>query len=152
MGLISTIERLHRTFLELVQIELTGHKIDDISSVQAMIMLNIGDLELTVGEIKTSGCYLGSNVSYNIKKMVESGYLDYTRSTADRRVVRVRLSEKAKKLRTILQSLHDEHVAALTRASVKPEAIERTMLELQKLEEVWQGLARRSFEKRLDPV
>src|SRR5436853_7328194 len=69
LELVSLIERLHRRFLDLVQIELTARKIDDLSGVQAMILFNIGDAELTVGEMTARGCYHGSNVSYNVKKM-----------------------------------------------------------------------------------
>ena len=89
LELVSLIERLHRRFLDLVQMELTARKIDDLNGVQAMILFNIGDAELTVGEMTARGCYHGSNVSYNVKKLVENGYLAYSRSTVDRRVVRV---------------------------------------------------------------
>src|SRR6266436_5196627 len=72
---ISLIERLHRQFLELVKLELEGLGIHDINNVQGMMLFSIGDSEMTVGELTLRGCYLGSNVSYNVKKMVENGYL-----------------------------------------------------------------------------
>ena len=34
------------------------------------MLFNIGDAEMTVGELTLRGCYLGSNVSYNVRKMV----------------------------------------------------------------------------------
>ena len=72
---ISLVERLHRQFLELVKLELDGLGIHDINNVQGMMLFSIGDAEMTVGELTLRGCYLGSNVSYNVKKMVENGYL-----------------------------------------------------------------------------
>src|ERR1700748_836077 len=99
LNVISLIERLHRQFLEVVKLELDGMGIRDINNVQAMVLFNIGDAEMTVGELTLRGCYLGSNVSYNVKNMVEQGYLAQRRSVHDRRSVHVRLTEKAKMLR-----------------------------------------------------
>ena len=85
LEVISLIERLHRHFLEVVKLELDGLRIDDINNVQGMMLFNIGDAEMTVGELTLRGCYLGSNVSYNVKKMVENGYIVQARSVHDRR-------------------------------------------------------------------
>jgi DNA-binding MarR family transcriptional regulator len=85
LEMVSLVERLHRQFLELVKLELDGLRIDDINNVQGMMLFNIGDARMTVGEVMLRGCYLGSNVSYNIKKMVENGYLAQERSVHDRR-------------------------------------------------------------------
>src|SRR5512142_3565510 len=87
------VERLHRHFLEVVKLELDGLGIHDINNVQGLMLFNIGDAEMTVGELTLRGCYLGSNVSYNVKKMLENGYIVQERSSHDRRSVRVRLSE-----------------------------------------------------------
>src|SRR3974390_3650589 len=103
---ISLVERLHRQFLELVKLELDGLGIHDINNVQGMMLFSIGDAEMTVGELTLRGCYLGSNVSYNVKKMVENGYLAQQRSAHDRRSIHVRLTEKGSKLRDQLQSMH----------------------------------------------
>ena len=84
---ISLIERLHRHFLEIVKLELDGMGIHDINNVQGLMLFNIGDAEMTVGELTWRGCYLGSNVSYNVKKMVENGYLVQERSADDRRLI-----------------------------------------------------------------
>src|SRR3546814_818037 len=91
---INLIERLHRQFLEVVKGELDRLGVQDINNVQALILYNIADDELTVGELTNRGYYLGSNVSYNVKKMVENDYLIQERSTHDRRSIRVRASEK----------------------------------------------------------
>src|SRR5881398_3680900 len=98
LEVISLVERLHRHFLEVVKLELDGLSIHDINNVQGMMLFNIGDAEMTVGELTLRGCYLGSNVSYNVKKMVENGYLVQERSVHDRRSIHVKLSEKALKV------------------------------------------------------
>ena len=112
LEVISLIERLHRHFLEVVKLELEGLAIHDINNVQGMMLFNIGDAEMTVGELTLRGCYLGSNVSYNVKKMVENGYLVQERSLHDRRSIRVRLTAKGTMLRLSLI-----HISEPTRRS-----------------------------------
>ena len=99
LEVIALVERLHRHFLEVVKLELEGLGIHDINNIQGMMLFNIGDAEMTVGELTLRGCYLGSNVSYNVKKMVENGYLAQQRSLHDRRSIHVRLTEKGARLR-----------------------------------------------------
>src|SRR6266851_4895418 len=115
---IGLIERLHRHFLEIVKLELDGLGIHDINNVQGLILYNIGDAEMTVGELTLRGCYLGSNVSYNVKKMVENDYLVQERSEHDRRSIHVRLSEKGKKLRDELSKMHERHIELLSQTAV----------------------------------
>ena len=83
--LVMMIERLHRLFLDVVKLELDRMKIIDINNIQAMILYNVGQSKLTVGEIANRGYYLGSNVTYNLKKLVKSGYLIQEISPHDRR-------------------------------------------------------------------
>src|SRR6202035_1133664 len=96
---ISLIERLHRQFLEVVKLALDGLGIHDINNVQGMMLFNIGDAEMTVGELTLRGCYLGSNVSYNLRKLVENGYLIQERSVHDRRTFHVRLADQGRDFR-----------------------------------------------------
>src|SRR5882762_3711297 len=110
LNLIALVERLHRQFLELVRTELDSLAIQDINNVQALILFNIGSAELTVGELTLRGCYLGSNVSYNVKKMVENGYLMQERSVPDRRSIHVKLTDKGRDLRDRLSGMHRRHV------------------------------------------
>jgi hypothetical protein len=91
-AMIALAGRLHRQFLEVVKLELDRLDLHDINNVQALMLFNIGDAEMTVGEIASRGCYLGSNTSYNLKKMVENRYLSYERGRHDRRVIRLRLT------------------------------------------------------------
>ena len=109
LEVISLVERLHRQFLEVVKLELEGLGIHDINNVQAMMLFNIGDAEMTVGALTLRGCYLGSNVSYNVKKMMENGYLAHERSVHDRRSIHVRLTERGIRLRDNLTAMHQRH-------------------------------------------
>src|SRR5215813_13090308 len=121
LEVISLIERLHRHFLEVVKLELEGLGIHDINNVQGLMLFNIGEAEMTVGELTLRGCYLGSNVSYNVKKMVENGYLEQQRSRHDRRSIHVRLTEKGIGLRDRLTVMHERHVDMLPQAALSVE-------------------------------
>lgn len=107
------VERLHRQLLDVIKDELDRQGRSDINSVQALLMFNIGDDVLTAGELRTRGHYLGSNVSYNLKKLVEAGYIRHERSDSDRRAVRVSLSEDGHAVRAILDELFSRQLAAL---------------------------------------
>jgi DNA-binding MarR family transcriptional regulator len=147
LSVISLIERLHRQFLEVVKLELDGMGIRDINNVQAMVLFNIGDAEMTVGELTLRGCYLGSNVSYNIKKMVEQGYLSQTRSVHDRRSAHVRLSEKGRQLRESLIAMHRRHVNMLRDAAIGADDLRVAEMTLRQLGQFWShtsDLAQRS--------
>ena len=137
LEVISYVERLHRQFLEVVKLELEGFGIRDISNVQAMILFNIGDAEMTVGELTLRGCYLGSNVSYNVKKMVENKYLAHERSVHDRRSVHVRLTEKGIKLRDSLTAMHRRHAEMLPRAALSADDLQVAGVTLRRLERFW---------------
>jgi DNA-binding MarR family transcriptional regulator len=130
---VSLVERLHRHFLELVKLELDRLGIRDINNVQGLILLNIGDAEMTVGELTLRGCYLGSNVSYNLKKMVENGYLSHERSVHDRRSIHVRLTEKGTQLRDRLQTMHQRHVELLQQTAIAEEDLQVTAVTLRGL-------------------
>ena len=137
LEVISYVERLHRQFLEVVKLELEGLGIHHINNVQAMMLFNIGDAEMTVGELTLRGCYLGSNVSYNVKKMVENEYLAHERSVHDRRSIHVRLTEKGIKLRDSLTAMHRRHVEMLPRAAVSADDLQSAGVTLRRLERFW---------------
>jgi DNA-binding MarR family transcriptional regulator len=134
---ISLIERVHRHFLEVVKLELDRLGIHDINNVQGLMLFNIGDAEMTVGELTSRGCYLGSNVSYNLKKMVENGYLAQERSAHDRRSSRVRLTDKGTKLRDRLNSMHQRHTETLKQTTITDEDLRETTVTLNGLEHFW---------------
>jgi DNA-binding MarR family transcriptional regulator len=137
LEVISLVERLHRQFLEVVKLELDGFGIHDINNVQAMMLFNIGDAEMTVGELTLRGCYLGSNVSYNVKKMVENGYLAHERSVHDRRSIHVRLTEKGIKLRDSLTAMHRRHAEMLSQAALAADDLQAAGVTLRRLERFW---------------
>ena len=110
---LTLVERLHRRLLDVIKDEFDRRGRADINSVQALLLYNIGDKELTAGELRTLGYYLGSNVSYNLKKLVEMEYIDHQRSRVDRRSVRVRLTEKGRKVRDIVETLYQKHVGTV---------------------------------------
>ena len=137
LDLIALVERLHRQFLEVVKLELDANGVHDINNVQAMILYNIGDLEMTVGELTLRGCYLGSNVSYNVKKMLENGYIVQERSAHDRRSVRVRLSDKGLALHAKISKMHERHVESLMKGVVQAEDLVGSHKTLRRLERFW---------------
>src|SRR6516164_195954 len=137
LDVISLVERLHRHFLEIVKLELEGLGVHDINNVQGMMLFNIGDAEMTVGELTLRGCYLGSNVSYNVKKMVENGYLAQQRSLHDRRSIHVRLTDKGMKLRERLTSMHQRHAEMLPQAALSAEDLQGAGATLRRLERFW---------------
>src|SRR6266853_3181698 len=137
LEVVSLVERLHRQFMEVVKLELEGSGVRDINNVQAMMLFNIGDVEMTVGELTLRGCYLGSNVSYNVKKMVENKYLAHERSVHDRRSIRVRLTERGIKLRDSLTVMHQRHAEMLSRAALSADDLQATGVTLRRLERFW---------------
>ena len=107
---LTLVERLHRRLLDVIKDEFDRRNRSDVNSVQALLLYNIGDKELTAGELRTRGYYLGSNVSYNVKKLVEMGYLHHARSRIDRRSVRISLTQKGRDVHEIVTSLYEKHV------------------------------------------
>jgi DNA-binding MarR family transcriptional regulator len=136
LGVISLIGRLHRQFLEIVKLELEGADIRDINNVQAVMLFNLGDAEMTVGELTLRGCYLGSNVSYNLKKMVENLYVEQARSQHDRRSVHVKLTPKGRALRDRLVAMHRRHAELLQCATPAPD-LEHAAATMRRLERFW---------------
>ena len=134
------IERVHRHFLEVVKSDLDRQGVQDINNIQALILFNIGTDEMTVGELTARGYYLGSNVSYNVKKMVENGYLVQERSPHDRRSVRVKLSEKGLNLHKSVSGHFERHVAGLTTAGVTNDDLTKICDPLRKLERFWTSM------------
>ncbi|MEQ6247374.1 winged helix DNA-binding protein [Sulfitobacter sp. HNIBRBA3233] len=110
---LSLVERLHRLLLDVIKDEFERVGVLEINAVQALLLFNIGDNEVTAGELKTRGYYQGSNVSYNLKKLVEMGYMHHQRCEIDRRSVRVRLTEKGRQIRTVVQQLFSRHAEGL---------------------------------------
>lgn len=107
---LTLVERLHRRLLDVIKDEFERQGRDDVNSVQALLLYNIGDKELTASELRTRGYYLGSNVSYNVKKLVEMGYLHHARSRVDRRSVRISLTDQGEEIHAAVRGLYEKHV------------------------------------------
>ena len=137
------IERLHRLFLEVVKVELDRMKIRDINNVQCLVLYNVGRGQVTVGELTNRGYYLGSNVSYNLRKMVQNGYLIQEPSTHDRRSSHVKLSDKGMKLHDRLDELFTMHAKALAHEGVDAAKAEQLDNMLTSLEGFWTSLLTR---------
>lgn len=135
---LTLVKRLHRRLLDVIKDEFDRRGRADINSVQALLLYNIGDKELTAGELRTRGYYLGSNVSYNLKKLVELGFLDHQRSRVDRRSVRIRLTPQGQEVRRIVDSLYQKHVKTVEQVGgISGEEFSTLNKSLHRLERFW---------------
>ena len=144
---IRLIERLHRRFLDVIKTELDRLGIEDINNVQTLILSNINEEQLTVGELTVRGYYLGSNVSYNVKKLVETGYLIQERSFHDRRMTRVRLSQKGLDLVGKIDELYGKNAEELNKSGIGAERLSSANDLLSALERFWSGYISRAFQR-----
>src|ERR687884_964616 len=135
---LTLVERLHRRLLDVIKDEFERRGRDDVNSVQALLLYNIGDKELTASELRTRGYYLGSNVSYNVKKLVEMGYLHHARSRIDRRSVRISLTDKGKQVHEIVKALYDKHARTIEPiGGISDDDFHRMNQALVRLERFW---------------
>jgi len=139
MESVRLIEQLHRRYLDVVQSELKAQGVDDINNVQALMILHIGMTELAVTDLLKRGYYLASNVSYNVRKLAEAGYLVQERSTADRRSVRLRLTGKGLAQYERLAEMIERQVSALSDVTSFKDLEAATRI-FRNLGEFWHGL------------
>jgi len=132
------VERLHRRLLDVIKDELDRQGRRDINSAQALLIYNIGDKELMPSELRMRGCYLGSNVSYNLKKLNETAFLEYQRSSFDRRSVRIRLTDKGLGVLNLVEELYQRHIRTLGEAgAMDSDEIAALNKALRRLERFW---------------
>lgn len=135
---LTLIERLHRRLLDVIKDEFERRGDQDINAVQALLLFNMGGQELTAGELRTRGHYLGSNVSYNLKKLVQMGFISHERSTADKRSVRVCLTEKGEQVHDLVDELYNRQLKSVREvAGLDGEELERLNKALSRLERFW---------------
>lgn len=135
---LSLVERLHRLLLDVIKDEFERVGVLEINSVQALLLFNIGENEVTAGELKSRGYYQGSNVSYNLKKLVEMGYMHHQRCEIDRRSVRVRLTEKGRHIRDTVAELFERHAEGLVQKEIIDNAgIDEISSMLRRMERYW---------------
>lgn len=138
LQLLHLVERLHRQLLDVIKDELERLECDDINSVQALLLYNIGDAVLTPGELRSRGHYLGSNVSYNLKQLVEKGYIQDQRSSTDRRSKRVSLTPLGHEIREKLSSLFMRQLESVEAVGgISLSNMNNTNTALQRLERFW---------------
>lgn len=141
--LLHLVERLHRQLLDVIKDELERIGQTDINSVQALLLYNIGEAELTPGELRSRGHYLGSNVSYNLKQLIDKGYIRDQRSHVDRRSKRVSLTPSGIAIRDRVAGLFDRQLGSVEQVGgVDIGMIEQTNKTLQRLERFWSDQVR----------
>ena len=149
---IALVERLHRECLEVIKADLDRQGIRDLNNVQAMILFNIGEDVLSVGELTNRGYYLGSNVSYNVKKMVENGYLIQERSLHDRRAVNVRLSQKGLDVCERMHAMFERHSQTLSTGIITIEELHGANILLRRIERFWANSIDYSSRNLAEPI
>ncbi len=138
MDMLGMVERLHRLLLDVIKDEFERLGLLDINAVQALLLFNVGENEVTAGELKSRGYYQGSNVSYNLKKLVEAGYMHHQRCQIDRRAVRVRLTEKGREIRAVMADLFSRHAEGLDQhAILDSTALSYVNSSLRAMERYW---------------
>ncbi len=135
---LNLVERLHRLLLDVIKDEFERLGILELNPVQALLLFNVGDNEVTAGELKSRGYYQGSNVSYNLKKLVDAGYMHHERSMVDRRSVRVRLTDKGRGVHVIVSRLFRKHAEGLVERDVLDyKGVDDITMALRRVERYW---------------
>src|SRR5208337_2044862 len=135
---LTLVDRVHHRLLDVIKDEFDRRSRADINSVQALLLYNINEKELTAGELRTRGFYLGSNVSYNLKKLVEMGFLDHQRSRIDRREVRIKLTDKGREVRNIVDALYHKHLRSVEQVGgINSDEFVTLNKSLRRLERFW---------------
>lgn len=138
MESLQLVERLHRRLLDVIKDEFDRNSRSDINAIQALLLFNIGNAELTAGELRSRGYYLGSNVSYNLKKLVELGFINHQRSRIDRRSVRISLTPKGQEVAEVVAGLYDRHVGSIEQVGgINTDEFKQMNRALQRLDRFW---------------
>lgn len=131
------IERMHRRFLDVVRAEITRQGYIDINPVQVMMLSTIGEEEMTVRDLIERGHYLGSNASYNLKNLVEGGYIDRQASMRDRRAAHLKISAKGKAILECLSRLNTQMAEPLLKSEKDTADLEAAWRILRRMERRW---------------
>lgn len=148
LEVVHLLPQIHRQFMEVIKTDLERLTVRDINNVQTIILFKIGDSELSIGDLTSHGVYIGSNVSYNVKKLVENGYLTQEHTPYDRRVSWVRLTEKGRRLRDELIQMHQRRVDRLSQIAPRDDELHAATLVLDLLDRFWTDIADRTRRAR----
>lgn len=142
--LVRLVDRAHRQFMELVQVELTKRLQEPaITPVQAMILMNLADQEMTVGEFTQRGCYLGTKISHHLDKMLESGHIERRKSDNDKRLILVRATEKGRLLQDRLSAAFAAHAERMTRqTSLQDDRLPELVSSLSAARDFWAEMSK----------
>ena len=137
LELTRLIERLHRRYLDVLRTELKRAGVRDLNGVQALLLANIGEEEIAIRDLVERGYYQGSNVSYNIRKLTDLGYLDQERAAHDKRSVLVKLTNKGRDVVALVESSEARNAEAFGEKLGDGKALRDACENLQKLERMW---------------
>ncbi|EXL09814.1 transcriptional regulator LdtR [Aquamicrobium defluvii] len=138
MESLQLVERLHRRLLDVIKDEFERAGRSDINAIQALLLFNIGNAELTAGELRSRGYYLGSNVSYNVKKLVDLGFINHERSKLDRRSVRISLTDKGMEVADVVARLYERHIGSIEQVGgINTDEFKQMNRALQRLDRFW---------------
>ncbi len=135
---LQLVERLHRRLQDVIKDEFDRNGRSDINAIQALLLFNIGNAELTAGELRSRGYYLGSNVSYNLKKLVDLEFINHQRSRVDRRSVRISLTEKGQEVAQTVAGLYERHIGSIEQVGgINVDEFAQMNKALQRLDRFW---------------
>lgn len=137
LELTHLIARLHRRSLDVLRSEINRIGVRDINGVQALLLANIGDEKIVIKDLIERGYYQGSNVSYNIKKLMDLGYLDQERSSHDKRSVSVSLTQKGRDVVVKVREMEDLNAAKFVQLMEDDADMETVIKSLRRLERMW---------------
>lgn len=133
-GLMAQIQRIHRHYMDLIKQGLTEARAQSLTSAQGLLICKLGDGPLTVGRLSSRCYHLGSSLTYNLKKLVNAGYIEQIPFPHDRRSSLVSLTSKGRVLRAHLIAVQCRHAARLP---VSAEEFGEMRYTLAHLESVW---------------
>jgi DNA-binding MarR family transcriptional regulator len=135
---LSLLEQAHRRLHDVVKDNLERNGERSLTGVQALLLYEIGESETPASALRARGSFAGTSMSYNVKKLQEGGYLVQSRSSDDRRTVRLKLTPSGKAVRTRVASLFEKQSASLEpTASVRSDYLDQLNNSLARLERFW---------------
>jgi DNA-binding MarR family transcriptional regulator len=130
-------EKNYRLFLDIIKQELDVIGAVDINAIQAFILMNINDNVVTIGEVITRGYYIGSNASYNIKKMTANNYVQQTQSDFDKRAAYLKLTKKGLVLCEKLYDSVNNYLKIFETSMGSNFSIDQCVETMKKIEHFW---------------
>jgi DNA-binding MarR family transcriptional regulator len=134
--LVAEAECIHRQFLATLRVDLERLQRRDVNDVRAWMLLSIGEAEMTARELTHRGGYLGANVTYNLAKLADAGYVTQTRSSHDRRLTVFRNTERGLELCAELRALNAGRLTAFNEAN-RDEDLQACRQSLRRLQHFW---------------